>query len=133
MVPKNADAALNRRGIGTVCCGVMDNTHDSLPQPGGAHLSTLDFHRGAGKSAPENTLSAFRLGAAHGFTMFECDVKLSTDDPFLLHDDALERTTNGRGPAAGAAWADLSRLDAGAWHSSAYAGEPLLRLEALAR
>lgn len=110
----------------------MDNTHDSFaaawPYP------RWIAHRGAGKSAPENTLSAFRLGAAHGFTMFECDVKLSADgEPFLLHDDALERTTNGRGPAAGAAWADLSRLDAGAWHSSAYAGEPLLRLEALAR
>ena len=34
-------------------------------------------HRGAGKLAPENTLAAFRLGAEHGYRMFECDVKLS--------------------------------------------------------
>ena len=36
-------------------------------------------HRGAGKLAPENTLAAFRLGASHGYRMFECDVKLSAD------------------------------------------------------
>lgn len=36
-------------------------------------------HRGAGKLAPENTLAAFRLGAAHGWRMAECDVKLSQD------------------------------------------------------
>ena len=55
-------------------------------------------HRGAGSLAPENTLVAFRLGAEHGFGMFECDVKLSADgEPFLLHDSELERTTNGQG------------------------------------
>lgn len=90
-------------------------------------------HRGAGKTAPENTLSAFRLGASHGFRMFECDVKLSADgEPFLLHDDDLCRTTDGQGDAGGQPWAQLSRLDAGGWHGPAYAGEPLLRLEALA-
>ena len=53
-------------------------------------------HRGAGKLAPENTLAAFRLGAAHGFCAFECDVKLSADGlPFLLHDSTLDRTTTG--------------------------------------
>ena len=36
-------------------------------------------HRGAGKLAPENTLAAFRLGAQHGYRMFECDAKLSAD------------------------------------------------------
>ena len=42
-------------------------------------------HRGAGKLAPENTMAAFKLGASHGYTMFECDVKLSSDGvPFLL-------------------------------------------------
>ena len=50
-------------------------------------------HRGAGRLAPENTLAAFRTGAAHGFRAFECDVKLSADGvPFLLHDATLERS-----------------------------------------
>ncbi|HET6828455.1 MAG TPA: glycerophosphodiester phosphodiesterase [Ramlibacter sp.] len=91
-------------------------------------------HRGAGKLAPENTLAAFRLGAEHGYRMFECDVKLSADGvPFLLHDATLERTTNGHGTAGEQPWSALSQLDAGSWHSRAHAGESIPTLEALAR
>src|SRR3989344_3921421 len=98
-------------------------------------------HRGAGKLAPENTLTAFRLGAQHGYRMFECDAKLSADGvPFLMHDATLDRTTNGAqalGSAASAVggdhpWAALSQLDAGAWHPRSYAGEPLPTLENIA-
>lgn len=91
-------------------------------------------HRGAGKLAPENTLAAFRLGASHGHTMFECDAKLSADGVlFLMHDSTLERTTNAHGPAAPLTWAELAQLDAGSWHSRRYAGEPLPTLENIAR
>jgi glycerophosphoryl diester phosphodiesterase len=91
-------------------------------------------HRGAGKLAPENTLAAFRLGATHGYRAFECDAKLSADGvPFLLHDATLERTTSGSGVAGTKPWAELARLDAGAWHGRSYAGEPPASLEALAR
>ncbi|MDE2419029.1 MAG: glycerophosphodiester phosphodiesterase [Burkholderiales bacterium] len=102
-------------------------------------------HRGAGKLAPENTLAAFRLGASHGYRMFECDVKLSADGvPFLMHDASLQRTTNAKArlashPAADASavggdhqWHTLSQLDAGSWHSRTYAGEPLPTLDAVA-
>lgn len=99
-------------------------------------------HRGAGKLAPENTLAAFRLGAQYGYRMFECDAKLSSDGvPFLMHDATLLRTTNGvqtMGQAASSTagdypWSTLAQLDAGAWHSRSYAGEPLPTLENLAR
>ncbi|MDO8249284.1 MAG: glycerophosphodiester phosphodiesterase [Rhodoferax sp.] len=95
-------------------------------------------HRGAGTLAPENTLAAFRLGAQHGYRMFECDAKLSADGvPFLLHDTTLARTTNAHTRLAGGAcavagehaWPALSQLDAGSWHSAAYAGEPLATLD----
>jgi glycerophosphoryl diester phosphodiesterase len=90
-------------------------------------------HRGAGKLAPENTLAAFRLGAAHGYRAFECDVKLSADRvPFLLHDATLERTTSGQGVAGDQPWSALSQLDAGRWHSRGYAGEPMPSLAAMA-
>ncbi|NMM80034.1 glycerophosphodiester phosphodiesterase [Acidovorax sp. SRB_14] len=98
-------------------------------------------HRGAGRLAPENTLAAFRLGAAHGYLMFECDVKLSSDGvPFLMHDAALPRTTNAAAHLpAGASlvggehpWATLAQLDAGGWHSRQYAGEPLPTLDNVA-
>ncbi len=102
-------------------------------------------HRGAGTLAPENTLAAFRLGASHGYRMFECDVKLSRDGlPFLLHDDTLTRTTQPLHPHDNAApqasavagdypWHTLAHFDAGSWHSSAYAGEPLPTLAQIAR
>lgn len=91
-------------------------------------------HRGAGKLAPENTLAAFQLGAKLGYRMFECDAKLSSDGVvFLLHDEHLERTTNGTGVAGSHEWSHLSQLDAGSWHSIAYADEPLPTLESLAR
>jgi glycerophosphoryl diester phosphodiesterase len=99
-------------------------------------------HRGAGKLAPENTLAAFRLGARHGYRMFECDVKLSSDGvPFLMHDATLARTTNSRQQPGLAAsdiggehpWGVLAQLDAGSWHSRAFAGEPLPSLENIAR
>lgn len=91
-------------------------------------------HRGAGKLAPENTLAAFRLGAAHGYRMFECDVKLSRDGvPFLMHDASLNRTTSGCGIGGEYDWHALSQLDAGAWHSRGHAGEPLPTLENIAR
>jgi glycerophosphoryl diester phosphodiesterase len=91
-------------------------------------------HRGAGKLAPENTLAGFKLGASHGYRMFECDVKLSADGvPFLMHDSALARTTNGTGVGGDHPWAALSQLDAGSWHSRAYTGEPLPTLDNIAR
>lgn len=91
-------------------------------------------HRGAGKLAPENTLAAFRLGAAHGYRMFECDAKLSSDGVvFLMHDATLERTTNGKGIGGDQPWSALAQLDAGSWHSRAHAGEPLPTLANLAR
>ncbi len=98
-------------------------------------------HRGAGKLAPENTLAAFRVGAAHGYRMFECDLKLSADGvPFLLHDTTLQRTTHARAQlgqkasdvAGDHAWGTLSQLDAGSWHSNAFAGEPLPTLDHIA-
>ena len=94
----------------------------------------LIAHRGAGKLAPENTLTAMRVGHAHGYRMVEFDVKLAADNvSFLLHDATLERTTSGRGRADALLWRELSRLDAGGWHSAKYAGEPLPTLASIAR
>ncbi len=91
-------------------------------------------HRGAGKLAPENTMSAFRLGASFGYRMFECDAKLSSDGVlFLMHDADLKRTTNAQGTGSERSMGELAQLDAGNWHSRAYAGENLPTLEALAR
>jgi len=103
---------------------------DALPgwQVDAAHwpYPALVAHRGAGLLAPENTLAAMRVGASHGYRMFEFDVKLTGDGkPILMHDATLERTTNGRGLAGGATLAEIAQLDAGSWHGPAFAGEPV--------
>jgi glycerophosphoryl diester phosphodiesterase len=111
----------------------------SVEAPSRARASAWPYpryiaHRGAGKLAPENTLAAMRVGYAHAYRMVEFDVKLSGDGvPFLLHDDTLDRTTGGHGRADALTWAELAKLDAGSWHTVAYAGETLPTLVAIAR
>jgi len=91
-------------------------------------------HRGGGTLAPENTLTAFRLGQSLAYRAHEFDVKLSKDRvAVVLHDATLERTTNGHGRAADFDYAELARLDAGAWHSPEFAGERVPTFEAAAR
>jgi len=81
-------------------------------------------HRGGGALAPENTLAAIDTGARLGLKMIEFDAKLSADDVvFLLHDDAVERTSDGRGAAARKPYSELAALDAGKWFDARFAGE----------
>lgn len=81
-------------------------------------------HRGASGHAPENTLAAFRRAVALGATFIETDLHLSRDAHFVaIHDETLERTTNGRGAVHDHTLADLRRLDAGSWFGSDFVGE----------
>jgi glycerophosphoryl diester phosphodiesterase len=90
-------------------------------------------HRGGGKLAPENTLAAIDVGARYGHTMIEFDAKLTRDGKiFLLHDDTLERTSNGWGIAGDLSWDELLNVDAGSWYSRQFKGEPLPLLSQVA-
>lgn len=94
---------------------------------------SLIAHRGAGKQAPENTLSAMRLGAKHGFKMVEFDVKLSQDGAaILLHDDTIDRTSNAQGLASSYTLAELLNFDFGSWLNSHYTAEPIATLDTIA-
>lgn len=86
----------------------------------------LVAHRCGGTLAPENTLAGFDACVRYGYRMVEFDAKLSADNQlFLLHDDTLERTTDGHGAAAERTWQELAALDAGAWHGPQFAGTRL--------
>jgi glycerophosphoryl diester phosphodiesterase len=70
-------------------------------------------HRGAAGHEPENTLRAFRRAVAMGAHAVELDVYRVEDELVVLHDDSLERTTNGTGLLAEHSLAEIRRLDAG--------------------
>ena len=81
-------------------------------------------HRGASRCAPENTLAAFEAAIRQGVDAIELDVRLTEDGvPVVLHDDTLDRTTDGQGPVDALSYQLLRRLDAGAWFGSAFRGE----------
>lgn len=90
-------------------------------------------HRGGGSLAPENTLAAIDTGARLGLKMIEFDAKLAADDVvFLLHDDTVNRTSDGRGQAAGMTYGQIAELDAGSWYDERFAREPMPTLEQVA-
>jgi glycerophosphoryl diester phosphodiesterase len=87
-------------------------------------------HRGASGHAPENTLAAFKKAVAMGATFIETDLQLSRDARFVaIHDDTVDRTTNGQGRVHDQTLAVLRRLDAGSWFGSEYVGERIPTLE----
>lgn len=87
-------------------------------------LPAVIGHRGAAGLAPENTLAGLRRAAALGVGMVEVDVKLTRDAvPILMHDDRLDRTSDGTGLVREASWSLVRRLDAGTWFDPEFAGE----------
>ena len=86
-------------------------------------------HRGASSYAPENTFAAFDLAIQMGVSHLELDVHSTLDDHVVvIHDDALDRTTNGSGPVMHQPLAALATVDAGSWFGEQFSGEriPLL-------
>ncbi len=81
-------------------------------------------HRGGGTLAPENPLAPIRKSRSLGFAAVEFDVMLASDGvPVLIHDETLERTTNGSGSVALIDSGALAHLDAGRWFAPEFAGE----------
>jgi len=87
-------------------------------------------HRGFSGRAPENTLAAIREAIGVGADMAEIDVTLSSDGEIVvIHDETLQRTTDGFGTVAQHTLRELKELDAGSWFSPRFAGEPIPTLE----
>ncbi|XEC93242.1 glycerophosphodiester phosphodiesterase [Paenibacillus tarimensis] len=88
-------------------------------------------HRGASGQAPENTMAAIRAALAYTFVQWiEVDVQQSREGiPVLLHDDTVNRTTNGKGKVADLTLEELKRLDAGRWFGRSFTGEPIPTLD----
>ena len=94
----------------------------------GAPAGAVDViaHRGASHDAPENTLAAFELAHDMGADWFELDCHLTRDgEVVVIHDAKLERTTGVDALVAEVDLEFLRGLEAGAWKSLNFAGEPL--------
>ncbi len=86
----------------------MRHPYFDLPRP------TVIGHRGCAGEAPENTLVSFERALAQGAEILESDVHVTRDGAIvLIHDDVLERTTDGAGRVAEHTLAELRALDAG--------------------
>jgi glycerophosphoryl diester phosphodiesterase len=92
------------------------------------HLPTPLFiaHRGLSAHFPENTLAAFKGAADAGAHMIELDVTLTRDRHLVvIHDDTVDRTTNGSGAVRALTLEQLRRLDCGSWFDPAFKTEKL--------
>ncbi len=89
-------------------------------------------HRGAAGLAPENTLSAVKAGVNAGAPFIEIDIRFTSDGvPALMHDAALDRTTDGSGPVREREWEYVRKLDAGGHFSDRFKGETVPHLGAV--
>src|SRR5437867_1504857 len=99
--------------------GVTDRADSAgvRPRPG------IIAHRGVVLAAPENTIPAIEQAIALGCRAVEIDLRYTADGEIvLLHDEMLDRTTNGHGRAAEKTLAEMKKLDAGSWFDSKFSG-----------
>jgi glycerophosphoryl diester phosphodiesterase len=112
-------------GVATECSkGVVKGSRIKFPARG------ISAHRGACDTCPENTLAAFREAINVGAHIIEIDVQFTKDrELVIIHDNTVNRTTNGDGKVSGYTLAEIKRLDAGNWKSSEFKGEQVPTLK----
>lgn len=87
-------------------------------------------HRGAKNYAPENTLASFEMAVEQGADAVELDAKLSADNKVMvIHDQTVDRTTDGKGKVNQLTLQELKTLDAGSFFDSRFAGERIPTLD----
>lgn len=93
-------------------------------------VTNIFGHRGSAGTHPENTMISFQAAEHAGAEGIEFDIQLSRDGvPVIIHDETLERTTNGKGWVKDLTFSELQQLDAGAWFSEKYKGTKIPALE----
>ena len=95
-------------------------SYKNLPRP------VIFGHRGSSAHAPENTLAAFELALKQGAPALELDAMLSADGQVVvIHDDSVDRTTNGSGKVRNMTLQALKELDAGSYFDPDFTGEKI--------
>ena len=102
------------------------STDHLFPEP-----LTIMGHRGAAAAAPENTMAAFAVSSRLRLP-FELDVQLcQSGEVVVLHDESLDRTTNGQGLVAQTPWSAIRAMDAGRWFDPPFVGQRVPSLDAV--
>ncbi|WHF27991.1 glycerophosphodiester phosphodiesterase family protein [Bacillus altitudinis] len=87
-------------------------------------------HRGSSSAAPENTIAAFDVAVEQGADYIELDVQMTMDQHVVvIHDDTVDRTTNGNGLVKSYTLDQLKKLDAGSWFDQQYTNERIPTLQ----
>ncbi len=115
------------------CCALLawvvqvtgqERFYEYLSEPGMMPERGICAHRGAMDTHPENTLAAFNEAVRLGAHMIELDVRITKDGHLvIMHDETVDRTTNGKGPVSELSIDEVKRLDAGSWKSEKFTGE----------
>lgn len=91
-------------------------------------------HRGYKSAYPENTLLAFQQALDAGVDMLEFDLRMSKDHVVMvIHDETVDRTTNGSGYVGESTLAELKKLDAGGWFNPVFEGLKIPTFEELCK
>ncbi len=99
-------------GLAGVAVAISRRADETSPVQGSWPVNVA--HRGASARVPENTLDAFRTGLELGAGALELDVHMTRDGHLIvIHDDTVDRTTDGTGAVAGMTLAEIKALDAG--------------------
>ena len=129
-------------GLGLVVSGAKVSFDDVVVTPLEAESLVLPddettvphvvAHRGYSSVAPENTLAAVAAGGRSGADWVEVDVATNAEgEPYILHDNTVDRTTDGTGALPALSNGYLDGLDAGSWFTPAFTGQPVSRLDPL--
>jgi len=111
-------------------CSINQSGNAMAPSWVGKFPVMVISHRGFSGVAPENTMAAFKKAIELGVDMIELDVHLSKDGQVVvIHDDTLNRTTNGKGKVANYTLSELKQLNAGSWFGSQFSGEKIPTLK----
>lgn len=112
------------RSLRLFLCGLVLSWTSSL------HATEIVAHRGASADAPENTLASVELAWRLGSDAVEIDVRLTADEQVVvIHDDKVDRTTDGSGKVASMTLRELRHLDAGSWKGAEHVGVGLPTLD----
>lgn len=117
---------MDRLGMLTMLTLSLTAAHGFADAP---KVPDLVAHRGSCEERPENTLASIQHAMQSGATAVEVDVRWTKDRRLvLLHDEKLDRTTNGRGPVGEMTWDELRKLDAGSWFDPKFKDEKVPEL-----